>query len=120
MSDWTVVGSFFVLLAGFLAWTARHSVRPGVDIRTSPGVRVPTTLASEQAWHAAHRRARPFFLAGAAAALLASPAFLAWGALAEEPGAATAPMFTALGAVTALLAVGAARGIGAARTADRP
>ncbi|MFW5419817.1 hypothetical protein J0910_24670 [Nocardiopsis sp. CNT-189] len=120
MSDWTVVGSFFILLAGFLAWTARHSVRPGVDIRTSPGVRVPTTLASEQAWHTAHLRARPFFLAGAAASLAAGAAFLARAALAAEPGSATAPMFTALGAVTALLALGAARGISAARTAERP
>ncbi|GAA1081748.1 SdpI family protein [Nocardiopsis composta] len=105
MSDWAAAGSFFVLLAGFLAWTARHSVRPGVDIRTGPGVRVPATLASEQAWHAAHLRARPFFLAGAAVALVAGAVFLARAAL---------------GAVTAVLAIGAARGISAARAATGP
>ncbi|MBB6172476.1 hypothetical protein HNR23_002536 [Nocardiopsis mwathae] len=114
MSEWFVLGLAFGALSAFLAWTGQHAVRRGIDIHSSPGIRVPSTLRSEEAWLAAHRRAQPYFFWSAMWLSLAGIAFVVRGALAGEPGSATGPMFAVLAVMTALLAGGAVAGVRAA------
>ncbi|GHD23204.1 hypothetical protein GCM10007147_18070 [Nocardiopsis kunsanensis] len=114
MSDWFITGLFFGLLSGFLLWTAIHSTKPGIDIHKSPGVRVPSTLESEEAWHAAHKRAQPYFFGSGLLLSLVAIGFLVWASTADVPGSATPPTLIALAAATLVLGVGALLGVRAA------
>lgn len=111
MSDWFVSGLFFGVLSGFLLWTAVHSTKPGIDIHKSPGVRVPSTLESEEAWHAAHKRAQPYFFGSGLLLSVVAVSFFVWASTADVPGSATPPTIIALAVVTLVLGVGAVLGV---------
>ncbi|GAA1985371.1 hypothetical protein GCM10009799_08490 [Nocardiopsis rhodophaea] len=119
ISDWFTLALAFGALSAFLAWTAQHSVRPDIDIHSSPGVRLPSTLRSEEAWFAAHRRAQPYFFWSAMWLSAAAIAFVTWGALADEPGGVTLPMLAVLAPMTALLAGGAVVAVRAAAASSK-
>ncbi|WP_017571897.1 SdpI family protein [Nocardiopsis halotolerans] len=102
MIPWLTSGLLLAALGGFLLWTGQHSVHPGVRPDRSPGIRVPATTESREAWLAAHRPARPYFLASGTLTLVAGALFPAWGAFATAPGDATAPTLAVV-AVTALI-----------------
>lgn len=111
MSDWFVSGLFFGVLSGFLLWTAVHSTKPGIDIHKSPGVRVPSTLESEETWHAAHKRAQPYFFGSGLLLSVVAVSFFVWASTADVPGSATPPTIIALAVVTLVLGVGAVLGV---------
>ena len=60
----------FVVMAGsglLLVWMARATASGRLGRNMIAGIRIPSTMASDEAWLAAHRRAeRPMVLAGVA------------------------------------------------------
>ncbi|NYJ32898.1 SdpI family protein [Nocardiopsis aegyptia] len=111
MADWFTVGIVFGLISAFLGWTSVSSVREDVDIDRSPGLRVPTTLASKESWLTAHRKAQPYFFGACLLMSVAGAAFVVWAAVVGDPGSVIAPMFAVLAAMTVILLVGAVLGV---------
>ncbi|WP_306366335.1 SdpI family protein [Nocardiopsis sp. CC223A] len=111
MSDWFTVGIFFGLISAFLGWTSIYSVRDGVNIDRSPGIRIPVTLASREAWLVAHRKAQPYFFGSCLFMSVSGVAFVVWAAVIDAPGSVIVPMFAVLAAMTAILLVGAILGV---------
>ncbi|RKS07606.1 SdpI/YhfL family protein [Nocardiopsis sp. Huas11] len=111
MADWFTVGICFGLLSAFLGWTSFYSVRDDVNISRSPGIRIPTTLASRESWLTAHRRAQPYFFGACLLMSVAGAAFVVWAAVASAPGSVVAPMFAVLAVMTVALVFGAVLGV---------
>ncbi|WP_436888352.1 SdpI family protein [Nocardiopsis dassonvillei] len=111
VSDWFTVGIFFGLISAFLGWTSIYSVRDGVNIDRSPGIRIPVTLASREAWLVAHRKAQPYFFGSCLFMSVAGVAFVVWAAVVDAPGSVIVPMFAVLAVMTMVLLVGAVLGV---------
>lgn len=65
-----VGGPILLLLGGLLAYVGLIASRGELQRNGRLGIRTPTTVASDQAWQAAHRAAGPWLLAAAAGSIL--------------------------------------------------
>ncbi|KAB1919979.1 SdpI family protein [Micromonospora noduli] len=105
-----LAGAFISVVYAFLGWlvafTARASVRPSVDMYRSPGVRTTATMRSTEHWYAAHRRVeRPFRRTGMLLAVV-SPLPVILGAAFGDPPVIAAVLVLAVLVVPYLLYLG--------------
>ncbi|RAO47711.1 SdpI family protein [Micromonospora saelicesensis] len=105
-----LAGAFISVVYAFLGWlvafTARASVRPSVDMYRSPGVRTTATMRSAEHWYAAHRRVeRPFHRTGMLLAVV-SPLPVILGAAFGDPPVIAAVLVLAVLVVPYLLYLG--------------
>lgn len=110
-----VLAAVMIAAGGVIVWTARAGASGRLKRNYWAGIRTRTTLASDDAWFAAHRAARPPVEAGGWAAAAAGVVVLF---LPADPEALI-PLTVIAGAVVmlALIMVGAWRGVRAAKAA---
>jgi len=115
--EWIARVVLFVAMGaagGVLVWMARAAASGRLTRNALAGIRTPSTMASDAAWLAAHRRAeRPTQLAGAVSILAALIALVPMPEV-----ALIAVVLTGAAAMVALVAYGAVVGGRAAREAD--
>lgn len=63
------------------AWASRRAVAPNVDPQRAPGLRTPTTMASREAWLAAHRPIAPAMWWMGVVVVLAGIGVLGWSVI---------------------------------------
>lgn len=110
-----VLAAVMIAAGGVIVWTARAAAAGRLERNYWAGIRTRTTLASDDAWLAAHRAARAPVEAGGWGAVAAGVVVLFMPA---DPEAAI-PLTVIAGAVVMLagVLVGAWRGVRAAKAA---
>ncbi|SEE91508.1 SdpI family protein [Jiangella alba] len=97
-----------------IVWMARATASGRLRRNYWAGIRTQATLASDDAWLAAHRAARPATEAGGWAAVVAALAVFVVPA--DPEGLLAVPVLAGVGVLLVLVLVGARRGVVAARS----
>lgn len=78
-------GIMLLLCAGLVWWVTRKGADGSVGPNAAVGIRIPSTMASTQAWVAGHRAALPAARRLAIVSALLAAAMMVAGALSDDP-----------------------------------